>query len=110
MQNNADTKTCLSCMHEIGKKERTIQCDGACGELIHIDCAHLTDTATKAINDFDNIQYICDTCVNFSLRSINNKLNGIYQFLYNIIDSSKKSDAELATIKNEMQKMNQKIT
>lgn len=106
MATNMIVKECLSCLNEIGRRDRTIQCSGLCDKEIHVDCAHITDVAIKVISENDNIQYICDSCASFSLRAINNKLNGIYQYLYDISDKTNKNQVELKEFKKEIIDMN----
>lgn len=106
MSKETIVRKCLSCMNDIGRREKTIKCDGACNNEIHYDCAHLADEAIQIIERCDNIHYICDSCSSFSLRAINNKLDGIYNYLYELRDNSKKSEKKIEEIQREMSNMN----
>lgn len=106
MSKEAKLKKCLSCMNDIGRREKTIKCDGACNNEIHCDCSHLADEAIQIIEGCENIHYICDSCTSFSLRAINNKLDGIFKYLFEICDNSKKREKQIEEIQREMSNMN----
>lgn len=100
---NGDTDIeCLSCMNIITKTDKYIRCDGACNKVIHIDCTHLDESAIKSINNNDNIHYICDMCSSFSLKAINNKIDGIYKYLFELNERTKKSDIEFNELKRDI--------
>ncbi|XP_031622430.1 uncharacterized protein LOC116340217 [Contarinia nasturtii] len=101
------TEMCLSCMNEIGKREKTIRCNGACGKKIHIDCTHLENSAIVILEKNDNIHYICDTCERFSMKTINNKIDGLFKFIYEINDRTKKSEKEQSELKAEVKKISE---
>lgn len=75
---------CIACQQNIETNEEEVKCDGVCGKKIHAQCAFLNAKEVKILNEHENIQYICDTCTTFSLRTVNNKINGIYEYLYKI--------------------------
>lgn len=79
-----DSDACLSCMLPIVKESEAICCNGTCDKSIHVACAHITIALAKAIKESDNIGYICDVCVSHSMKTLNNKINGIYEYLYRI--------------------------
>lgn len=93
-----DDDICLSCMIAIGVTERKIRCNDACDKFIHFDCSHLTKKAADSIDESENINYTC-TCLNFGLRAINNKINGLYNLLHDLIDRDKSRDTEYNEIK-----------
>lgn len=74
---------CMACQEHIVAPEEAVQCDGICGKKIHTQCAFLNSKEVKLLNEHENIQYICDTCTTYSLRVMNNKINGIYEYRHN---------------------------
>lgn len=99
MDNEVVTSECIACQQNIVAPEESVKCDGVCGKEIHTQCAFLNTKEVKIINQHENIQYICDICITFSLRTMNNKINGIYEYLYNI-DKRTQAIIEILNNKN----------
>lgn len=76
---------CLSCGDKITNKNNAVNCTGGvCDKAIHIDCAHLTKEQVKAVKECENIDYTCDICTSNSLVTLNNKINGLFDYLRRI--------------------------
>lgn len=72
---------CPKCEEKIKKDKDGIICDG-CTQAFHITC----------VQKNDNIQFICDACQVFCLKTINNKLNGLFDYLFKIDQRSKETN------------------
>lgn len=75
---------CAKCEENIKKEKDGIACDGGCSKVYHTACVHLQAKEIELIKNNENIQFICDVCQAFCLKTINNKLNGIYDYLYKL--------------------------
>lgn len=84
MNEEKEQKICMRCSEEIKKETDGIQCDGVCDQHVHNLCAFLEESEVHAINENENIHYLCDKCQENSLKTINNKLNGIFEYLYKL--------------------------
>lgn len=81
---------CGHCSDAIQRKQAKLLCDGVCGCYIHMDCADVTKEQILMIEEHDNIQFWCHSCKTNSIKSVNNKIDGIYELLYRL---EKKVDA-----------------
>lgn len=72
---------CSKCTEIIAERHDYIVCDGVCGRSIHLDCTQLTKSAVKATKDFENVLFSCDECITNSIKTVNNKVDGIYAIL-----------------------------
>lgn len=100
-----EEETCLCCNEEIDTVSEFINCNSVCKRRIHIDCAHVSSSAVKAIRDFDNINYTCDNCSRFAIPAINNKIDGMYQYLYKIKDMEKSAIDNNKALNNKIDKL-----
>lgn len=73
---------CLSCGEEIGAGEEKLECNSVCDRSVHLSCTQMGKTVLKAVMENENIGYTCDDCISNSLKTVNNKVNGIFSFLY----------------------------
>lgn len=69
---------CMSCHAEISDPTDSFECDGACNRFIHIDCTHIEKKYLPVFEKCDNAFYVCDECSVNGLKTINNKVNGLY--------------------------------
>lgn len=75
---------CMKCKDAIKAENDGIECSGVCNRAIHLTCAFLGDSEAQIIAENDNIHYICDECEENCLKKINNKINGLYEYLYKL--------------------------
>lgn len=104
----ATSNKCIVCTTNIISTARVIKCDGICGNNIHVDCAFLNKQITDEISGNDNVHFICDNCNKFSLKALNNKIDGLYQYLYQITESNKAINSMLHVIKSEHENQQKK--
>lgn len=45
---------------------------------MHRECTTIDKNGLKAVLNHENITYTCDECITYSMRAINNKVNGLY--------------------------------
>lgn len=95
-----DRDGCIACQMQIinDDDDKIIKCDGACGRIIHSDCTQLTKTAIKSIKDFENIVYRCDECMRYSLKAINNKVDGLYRYIFEINNRTKENEEAMNNV------------
>lgn len=93
-------ESCPKCEEKITKEKDGVCCDGSCGQAFHTKCVQLQVKEVEIIKKNDNVQFICDVCQAFCLKTINNKLNSIYDYLYKL-DSRTAETLKLVTEKNE---------
>lgn len=93
----AQSNKCIVCTTNILSNSRAVKCSGVCEKYIHVDCAFLNKQIVDEISDNENLHYICDSCNRCSLRALNNRIDGLYQYLYKLSDTNK----EILTIVNE---------
>lgn len=72
---------CNVCGNDILVDGDNVKCDGVCSRMVHAKCTGLTKTVIKAVNDVDNLCYICNECKSDSFKAINVKLNKILSFI-----------------------------
>lgn len=87
---------CSKCEQTIKKETDGIYCDGLCGEVMHADCVFLKAAEIKVIKENENVNFICDVCQRYNLKTINNKFNGLYDYLYKL---DKRTQEILNTLK-----------
>lgn len=106
-----DRDGCIACQMQIinDNDDKVIKCDGACGRIIHSDCTQLTKTAIKSIKDFENIVYRCDDCMRYSLKAINNKVDGLYRYIFEINNRTKENKEAINNVLVAVNEMNMNI-
>lgn len=104
-----DLKECLSCHLEIENNNDAIACDGACDKYIHIDCTHIEKKYVPIFNKYDNAIYVCDDCQRNGLKTINNKVNGLYQQLLRIQQKWEERDKLFETISKTVKETNEYV-
>lgn len=97
---------CGACNKQVNDKEDSIICDGVCANVIHVDCTHLGKNAIKAIRENESVNFICDTCSSFSLRTISNKIDGMYKYLYEMNNRTKENQKNIESIKDTLNTVN----
>lgn len=102
MANNVDT--CAECEKTIGRKEKTIECDGLCNKKVHEDCAQLTKEEVKCVNEHGNVFYICNKCIKYSQKEMKSSIDCILRMLREIKEQSNKSESELNEFKRDIGK------
>lgn len=93
----ATSNKCMVCTTNIVSNSRAVKCSGVCAKFIHVDCAFLDKQIVDEIAANENLHYICDSCNKFSLRALNNRIDGLYQYLFQLSDTNK----EILKIVNE---------
>lgn len=77
-----DDNLCLSCQEAIEEKDGDVLvCASVCGRSIHRTCTTIDKNGLKAVNNHENITYSCDECTTYSLKAVNNKVNGLYTII-----------------------------
>lgn len=72
-------QTCCVCKERLSAD--VLKCDGVCNQMVHAKCIPITKTVFKALQESDNLMYICDDCNENSYKAINVKLNKILSFI-----------------------------
>lgn len=91
---------CPKCDEEVKREKDRITCEGGCEQQFHIECVHLQAKEIEIIKNNENIQIICDVCQAFCLKTVNNKFNGVYEYLYKL-DKRTSDILKLLAQKNE---------
>lgn len=68
--------TCYVCENETEAGD-SFKCGGVCTRRMHGKCVGMNKTVLKAYMEMDNLFYMCDVCINNSMKAINNKLDKI---------------------------------
>lgn len=76
-----DSSECTKCGETIGHEEDQLMCGGVCGRSVHMNCTQLTKHALKAVRENENIIFSCDECITNSIKTVNNKVDGLYAML-----------------------------
>lgn len=101
MAESSDGFDCRCCDKTITEKEQYLLCGGVCGSYVHLDCTQLNKHAVNAVNEYENIIYMCDECISHSIRTVNNKVDGIYTILNRIEQQLANTNKSIQEIKNE---------
>lgn len=76
-----------------------IQCDGVCGKKFHLKCADIkmNQYVYKALEEIDNLKYMCNECKKNDMKAIKDRLNSIMSFIdiYNEQARRNASDFEI---------------
>lgn len=75
---------CSKCEQNIEKEKDGVVCDGVCGQSFHTKYMQLQAKEVEIIKKNDNVQFICDVCQAFCLKTINNKLTSIFDYLHKL--------------------------
>lgn len=109
-----DIDICAECEKIIGRKEKTIQCNGLCNRMIHEDCTKLTKDNLKCVKEHMSVHYLCGYCSNHSLSAIKNSFDSIYTLINEINERSIKSEKKFSElskeIKSDINSINNKLT
>lgn len=81
MADSSDGIKCRCCSEAIGDSDNFFVCGGVCGGHVHLDCTQMNKHALNAVIEFENIIFLCDECTTNSIKTINNKVDGIYAIL-----------------------------
>lgn len=95
------SQECPKCEEVIKREKEGITCEGGCGQLFHTVCVHLQANEIEIINNNENIQFICDVCQAFCLKTVNNKFDGVYEYLFKL-DKRTQDILNLLKQKNEI--------
>lgn len=67
---------CYVCKSETALGD-SFKCAGICNRRMHAKCVSMNKTVLKAYMELDNLFYMCNECVNGSMKAINTKLDKI---------------------------------
>lgn len=101
MGDSSDGVQCRACSEAIGDKDNFLVCGGVCGCSIHLDCTQLSKHAMNAVLEFENITFMCDDCISNSIKTVNNKIDGIYAILDRLERQLGSTNKAVQAIKNE---------
>lgn len=76
---NVDVEVCFVCNE--GLSAEVVKCDGVCNRSAHARCIKITKTVHKALQEIDNLSYVCDICSKDTCKAINAKLNKIMSMI-----------------------------
>ena len=80
MTNNEKIECCKKCKYKLTGD--LIKCSGVCEDLFHVKCFNITKTLLNALNESNNILFLCDDCKDSSVKSIGNNLKKIISCLH----------------------------
>lgn len=98
MADSSDGAYCLSCTKPIADNENQLACSGVCGKSVHLECTQMTKSAMKAVEDYENILFHCDECITNSIKTVNNKVDGLYAILERIERNMKAIDRKIEEV------------
>ncbi|KAJ6649282.1 Neuronal acetylcholine receptor subunit alpha-7 [Pseudolycoriella hygida] len=75
-----DTKVCFICNEKLSAE--VVTCDDVCNQSAPAKCVKISKTVHKALQDVDNLNFVCDHCRIDSYKAINAKLNKILSVIY----------------------------
>lgn len=81
MGNSSDGIYCSICNEAISEEEEYLMCGSVCGRAVHLDCTQIKKPAKKIIEQYENIIFSCDECITNSIKTVNNKVDGLYAVL-----------------------------
>lgn len=67
---------CYICKSETASGD-SFKCEGPCARRMHAKCVSMSKTVLKTYIEMDNLFYMCDSCINGSMKAINTKLDKI---------------------------------
>lgn len=105
MSGETENSDCPKCKKAIGRREKTIRCDGICNNSIHIECADVSIESRNVMEKSKNFYYICDHCVSYSLKAIGDKLDILTKYVSEIDKRSKNNELISNEIKCEVNVM-----
>lgn len=97
-----DIDICAECEKDIGRKEKTIQCDGLCNRKIHEECTKLTKDNLKCVKEHMSVHYLCGYCSNHSLSVIKNSFDSLFSLINEINERSIKSEKKFSEFNKEI--------
>lgn len=100
---------CMSCHTEITDARDCFECDGACNRYIHIDCTHIEKKYLPVFEKCENAFYVCDECSVNGLKSINNKVNGLYQHMFKVHDKLRAQGEEIKKLVEVIKQTNETL-
>lgn len=56
-------------------------CGSVCGRSVHRSCTQLSKHAMNAARESENLIFMCDECISYSIRTVNNKVDGLYAII-----------------------------
>lgn len=89
---------CYICENETQAGD-SLKCGGMCNRRMHAKCVSINKHALKAYMELDNLFYMCDTCINGSLKAINNKLDKIMIVITIYDERVKRNEKDMTELK-----------
>lgn len=83
-------------------KGDTFKCDGVCNKNMHAKCVGMTKTVYKAYEELSNLNYMCDDCMNISLKAINRKLDKIISTIYIYDERATRNESSMCQLVKDM--------
>lgn len=90
--------TCYICEEE-GTEANSIVCDGLCERTMHAKCVGMNKTVCKAYGELDNLYYMCNECIEGSLKAVNIKLNKILSFMQIYDERVSRHETQISEVK-----------
>lgn len=91
--------TCKQCSIPISTViGESIACDGPCKAVICRSCTGMTKAAVKAVSEYINLTYHCNSCFCFSIKEVAQSLNDVKASLVKISESVLANAANIANI------------
>lgn len=90
-------------------KGDTFKCDGVCNKMMHAKCVGMTKTVYKAYEELNNLNYVCDDCMNVSLKAINRNFDKIISTIYIYDERATRNENSMCQLVKDMGELTKSI-
>lgn len=99
---------CYICENETASGD-SFKCGGVCNRRMHAKCVGVNKTVLKAYMEMDNLFYMCDMCINGSMKAINNKLDKIMSVITIYDERVSRNEKDMAELKESISELKLKV-
>lgn len=100
-------KNCIKCKEKLSGDIKI--CDGVCAEYFHKKCLGLTKTVLKALEENNNLTFVCNDCKSNSLKSISDRLKKIFSTIHIHQERELRIESKCNDIDKDIKKINESV-